>query len=142
MLFQFVAFVISSDCDLLYTNDGCATCVSHYGDRQCGWCASSQKCISVNDIVTFLYREVLYICPDPEYISVARKNATLMHITLWNQNALSTYYLFRCTLSILPLCIFSSLLYILVRRMILLLIYLMNIYPIIIWCIIFLFIIQ
>ena len=42
---------------------------------------ATQKCISVNDIVTFLYREVLYICPDPEYISVARKNATLMHIT-------------------------------------------------------------
>lgn len=49
MLFQFVALVISSDCDLLYTSDGCGVCVSHYGDRQCGWCGASQKCVSVGD---------------------------------------------------------------------------------------------
>ncbi|KAH0789736.1 Plexin repeat family protein [Histomonas meleagridis] len=47
MLFQLVAIAFASDCDLLYTADGCQLCVSHYADRQCGWCRSSKKCITL-----------------------------------------------------------------------------------------------
>ncbi|KAH0789558.1 Plexin repeat family protein [Histomonas meleagridis] len=48
LLFHLVAIAFASDCDLLYTSDGCSLCVSHYADRQCGWCRSSKKCITVS----------------------------------------------------------------------------------------------
>lgn len=37
-----------TDCSLFY-GDSCEICVSHFADRQCGWCESTKKCVNVDD---------------------------------------------------------------------------------------------
>ena len=49
MLFFLSKISLSFDCQAVYTKDGCAVCITHYADRQCGWCNSTQQCISYDD---------------------------------------------------------------------------------------------
>lgn len=46
ILFNLGASVL--DCDTLYTKDGCPICITHFSDRQCAWCADSNKCVAFN----------------------------------------------------------------------------------------------
>jgi len=49
MFFLQVSFVLSvSECTLLY-NDSCPICVTHFADRQCGYCRATKKCISIKE---------------------------------------------------------------------------------------------
>lgn len=36
--------LLDGSCDM-YTSENCESCVSHYKDRNCGWCRSSNKCV-------------------------------------------------------------------------------------------------
>ena len=58
MFFFFSTLSLSSDCDTYYTSSGCPVCVTHFVDRQCGWCKSQNKCISYDESST---------CPDQFY---------------------------------------------------------------------------
>ena len=32
----------------IYNNDGCSICISHFGDRNCGWCSTTNSCENIN----------------------------------------------------------------------------------------------
>ena len=45
--FLFYSLFADDSCSM-YTNDGCDTCTLHYKDRNCGWCATCNKCMQYN----------------------------------------------------------------------------------------------
>jgi len=50
MLSFFYVFGLSAlSCQLLYDKEGCAVCVTHYADRQCGWCSTSNTCLPYSE---------------------------------------------------------------------------------------------
>lgn len=49
MFFIFLALSVDFDCEAVYTSDGCPVCITHYADRQCGWCNSTGTCMSFKD---------------------------------------------------------------------------------------------
>lgn len=60
MFFIFSTFSVSFDCKAVYTADGCPICITHYADRQCGWCNSTGTCMSIDDISQCASGKFLY----------------------------------------------------------------------------------
>lgn len=51
MLQLFLVLCASLDdiCTTLYKDSGCPICISHYADRQCGWCSDLGDCVSLEN---------------------------------------------------------------------------------------------